>query len=220
MEIKSSTSFRAPVRLVANNGNPVTGVAYTDPFVFIQKQGGAVVVKTLSNSDWFELSVANMPGVYDLLLSSADTDTAGFLKYYISHTYATYLGVLEIVDRVESETYAQAAAAASNASTAATNASNASTYALQASTNASAANINAALAATRAQTIITTLGTPTSGSIAADIKDTRDNVGSGGGGTAAADVSPIVRILGTPIQTIANDLRQVGKIVQDIQSKV
>jgi hypothetical protein len=85
-----------------------------------------------------------MPGLYDLNLSVSDTDTIGYFKYYITKSGATpYIGLLEIVANVESDTYQQV-------------------------------------------------------------------IANGG----------ITKILGKPVSSIADDIKQVGKITQDIQKKV
>lgn len=108
----------------------------------------------------------------------------------------------------------------------ATNSANAANYSQAASTSAATAAINSTAAAIGTTNILNNqtaqnliLGTPKSGSLAADIHDTRDNV-SGGGGGGSTDISGITRVLGVPNKTISEDLRQVGKIVQDIQKKV
>lgn len=109
MQIKQSTSFRVPVRLVSTNTTAVsgaTGVVYTQPTVYIQKQAGSSALKALSNSDWFELDATNMPGIYDMLMSTSNTDTVGFLKYTVALSGSeTYIGILEIVANVVSDVY-------------------------------------------------------------------------------------------------------------------
>lgn len=110
----------------------------------------------------------------------------------------------------------------------ATNSSNAANYSQAASAAATTAATNSTTAAINTTTIIssqtamdTKLGTPKSGSMSADIKDIRDNISGGGGGSSGSvDLGPVMKILGTPNKTISDDLRQVGKIVQDIQKKV
>ena len=151
MQVKVSTEFRAPVRFTDTTGTNVSGKGYSDVTVYIQKQAGSAINKVVSSADWFEISSANMPGIYDLKLSTSDTDTIGFLKYYVSSTHVMpYVGLLEIVANIESDTYKKVDAI-SNGST---------------------------------------------------------------------DLSGIVRILGTPVRTIADDIIQIGKISQDIQKKV
>lgn len=107
MEIKQSTTFRTPVMLVhVETGDPVTGVAFTDPTVYIQKQDGTSVVKILTNLNWFEIDPVNMPGVYDILLTTNDTDTIGYLKYTVANVLSdTYFGLAEIVTNLESDTF-------------------------------------------------------------------------------------------------------------------
>lgn len=105
MQVKQSTSFRVPVRLVnAQTGAGSTGVTFSQPVVYIQKQAGSSALKSLGGLDWFELDATNMPGVYDLLLSTTDTNTVGFFKYAVAFAGAeTYFGVVEIVANLVSD---------------------------------------------------------------------------------------------------------------------
>ena len=107
MEVKKSTNFRVPVKLsLSSDGSEKTGVAFGSVTCHIQKQAGSSASKTVDGSNWFELDSTNFPGVYDLLLSSSDTDTVGFLKYSIAvATCKVYTGLIEIVANVESDTY-------------------------------------------------------------------------------------------------------------------
>lgn len=109
MEIKQNTAIRVPVRLVNSvTGAAMTGVAFGSVTAYLQKQGTAPAAKTMASADWFELDATNMPGVYDLLLSSTDTNTVGFLKYSVSVAGGDpYFGLLEIVANLEADTYAR-----------------------------------------------------------------------------------------------------------------
>jgi hypothetical protein len=109
MEIKNGTSFKVPVKVAdLLTGAGVTGIAYGTPIVRIQKQGGSVYTKTLAGSDWTEIDSSYMPGVYDLNLSSGDTDTNGFLKYAVDVSGSNiFVGVMEIVANVASDNYAR-----------------------------------------------------------------------------------------------------------------
>lgn len=107
-----------------------------------------------------------------------------------------------------------------NAASAASNSSAAASSAATAATQATSANSNTTTLITNVSAVNTKLGTPKSGSIAADIHDTRDNVSGGGGGGGSTDLGLVLKKIGTPSLTLADDLKQVGKIVQDIQKKV
>ena len=109
MEIKQSTQFRVPIRLVTSAGVAVTGALLADLTIYLMKQAGTPTVKL--DGTLFELDATNMPGHYDLLLSAANTDTVGFLRYTVAKSGATtYNGLVEIVANVESETYTVVAA--------------------------------------------------------------------------------------------------------------
>jgi len=105
MEVKQGTAFRVPVKLrSATDGSALTGKAYTAVTCYIQKQAGSSAVKTLAGTDWFEIDATNFPGVYDLLLSTTNTDTVGFIKYSVTVSGAVpYFGLLEIVANVTSD---------------------------------------------------------------------------------------------------------------------
>jgi hypothetical protein len=97
MEVKRGTAFRAPLRFLDTNGIPVTGQSFSGVTCYIQKQAGNSTQKVLTSGDWFEIDPVNFPGVYDLLLSPADTDTVGFLKYSViaagSNMYVGFVGI-------------------------------------------------------------------------------------------------------------------------------
>jgi hypothetical protein len=99
MELKQGVSFRVPVVLTdMSTGLGKTGVAYGDVVAYLQKQAGASASKVVGSGDWTEINSVHMPGIYDLLLSSGDTDTLGFLKYAITATGCdVYLGIIEVV---------------------------------------------------------------------------------------------------------------------------
>lgn len=107
MEIKNSIAFKVPVKIAdLLTGVGVGGIVYTTPTVKIQKQGGSSTTKTLAVTDWVEVDSTNMPGVYDLLLSTSDTNTTGFLKYAINVSGSNiFVGVMEVVDNFEADTY-------------------------------------------------------------------------------------------------------------------
>lgn len=111
MEVKQSTAFKVPVRLRYQvDGSGATGLAYTAVTVYIQKQGGSSTAKTLTGTDWVEIDPTNFPGVYDLNLSSTDTNTLGYLKFsVVAPTIAanTFFGLVEIVANLESDTFSR-----------------------------------------------------------------------------------------------------------------
>jgi hypothetical protein len=99
VEIKQGTSFKVPVKLRnATTGAGTTGKAYTDVTVYLQKQGGSSTTKTLTLAAQFvQVDATNFAGVYDLLLSTTDTNTPGFLKYSVACSGCeTYHGIVEI----------------------------------------------------------------------------------------------------------------------------
>jgi hypothetical protein len=94
MEIKQGSAFKVPVRMVlASDGSNVTGLTYADVSVYLQAQGGASTQKVLlTGSEFVEIDAANFPGAYDLLLSSGNTGTVGFLKYSVGSSLLLWLG--------------------------------------------------------------------------------------------------------------------------------
>lgn len=112
MEIAQSAAIRVPVCLADSaTGDGLAGVAYDDVTVYLQKQAAGAGAKSVTVDDWFEIDAVNMPGEYDLLLSAADTNTLGFLKYTVAASGAkNYNGLLEVgyhplttVDFIESQ---------------------------------------------------------------------------------------------------------------------
>jgi hypothetical protein len=82
-QVRQSIARRVSVTLFTESGEGLTGVTYDQPVVYIQKQNGSAALKTLQNTDWFEIDATHMPGEYDLLLSTTDTNTVGFLRYNV-----------------------------------------------------------------------------------------------------------------------------------------
>lgn len=149
MEIKQSTAFRAPVILDGTSGVAVTGKAFSAVTCYIQKQAGTSTVKNVTANDWWEIDATNGPGAYDLLLSTGDTDTLGYLKYFITVSGAVvYRGVVEIVANLEADTMARLGAPAG------------ASIAADIATRATAAALT---------TLTTTVGTPAGASVSADV---------------------------------------------------
>jgi hypothetical protein len=110
VEIKQSTAFKVPVRLVlSSTGAEAVGLTYSNVTVYLQAQGGTSTAKTLTGtSDFVEVDPGNFPGVYDLQLASGNTATVGFLKYAVSSPGCRpYFGLVEIVANIEADTYAR-----------------------------------------------------------------------------------------------------------------
>lgn len=108
MELKQSVATKVPVRLRAVvDGSALTGVTYSQVSVYIQKHGGASVLKALAPSEWTEVDAVGMPGEYDLSLSASDLDTLGFFKYYASYPGISmqYPGLIQVVANIESDTF-------------------------------------------------------------------------------------------------------------------
>lgn len=97
MEVKRGISFRAPFRFLDANGQPVLGKTFNNITCYLQKQGGPSIQKVLASGDLYEIDQVNFPGVYDLVLSTSDTDTVGFLKYSVIATgcnmYVGFVGI-------------------------------------------------------------------------------------------------------------------------------
>lgn len=159
MEIKNGVAFKVPVKIAdLLTGAGVTGVVFGTPVVRIQKQAGSAATKTLSSPDWVEVDSTNMPGVYDLLLSTSDTNTTGFLKYAVNVSGSnSFVGIMEVVDNFESDTYTRLGAPAG-----------ASLSADIVQVSSSLASGVAYLSGTEG-VILATIGHPSSGSIAADL---------------------------------------------------
>lgn len=97
MIVVQNAPFRVPVTLGDTTGNPKTGVAFGSITVYCQKQYGSAYQKTITVSDWYEISATGMPGVYDLQLSSSDLDTYGFFKYTVLVSGSPgFNGILEV----------------------------------------------------------------------------------------------------------------------------
>lgn len=119
---------------------------------------------------------------------------------------------------------ANAASAASNASSANNSAINAAAQATTAATNASAAGTQATNAYNESVLVYNRLGVPMSGTVSADISATYKAALSGGSSfsgsiTASVDLSPITRLLGTPITTVSKDIYEVAKMVNKLPKK-
>lgn len=101
MQIKKSVAFKVPVRMFDSiTGLGKTGLVFGGVTVYLQKQAGASTVKVLAGAGEFvEVDATNMPGVYDLLLSTSDTNTAGYLKFSVAAAGCeTFIGVEEVVE--------------------------------------------------------------------------------------------------------------------------
>jgi hypothetical protein len=96
MEIKLSSTLRVPVRLLDLTGTSVTGVTSASISATIINSSG-FYTKSLGPGDWFEIDSTYAPGLYDLTLSSSDTNNIGFLRYYVSQSVSNYAGLLEVV---------------------------------------------------------------------------------------------------------------------------
>lgn len=120
------------------------------------------------------------------------------------------------------------AQATAQAALAAGYAQSANTNAASAATNANSANTNAILAANRSLTIINTIGTPASGTVSADIAALAVMVANVSASTSASvdlqstnsRLDTLLKKVGTPVVTVSEDIRQIGKISLDIQKKV
>jgi hypothetical protein len=110
MEVKQNISIRVPVTLISNTtGLPITGITYSQITVYLQKQSSSAASKSMTVTDWYEISSVNMPGEYDLVLSTSDVDTLGFLKYYASSSGSqAYRGLIEVVANIASDIYSVA----------------------------------------------------------------------------------------------------------------
>lgn len=81
MNIDQSASVRIPFRLVDGSGAPVTGVVVTDILnsqaVFVKSDGTIATISLVLNTNFFEVSSANAPGLYHVLVPSTATGTLG-----------------------------------------------------------------------------------------------------------------------------------------------
>lgn len=98
-------------------------------------------------------------------------------------------------------------------------ANNAAIAASSADISAGSAATSANTAAARSLTIINTLGSPMSGTVSADISSTFKAVSAisatfSGTVSASVDFSPILGVLGRPVSTVSNDIRQVALLVK------
>lgn len=135
-------------------------------------------------------NIANLSGA----MSSSFSGTTARLT--------TMSATLSGVGATASATLLQATAANSNA--------------LQGASYANTAAGYAGIAATNTDTIGATLGTPASGTLAADIAGVAGAVVhvSGAVASASVDLSPITKKLGDPITTISRDILEVARLVK------
>ena len=107
LQLKQSTAFRIPIRLVSSvDFTGVTGV--TAPTVYIHKQEAvSTVSKSITNNvNWFEIDSTNFPGVYDLELSTDDTDTSGYIKVSVKSANSDwYIGLYPIIPHIPEDLY-------------------------------------------------------------------------------------------------------------------
>ena len=119
---------------------------------------------------------------------------------------------------------ADVAAVFTQASQANTNAAGASSNAISAATSANSANIAAQGAATAAQAsyneslaIHGLIGTPMSGTISADISSSYSatlNISASISGSGQVDLTPVMKVIGTPISTVSRDIYEVARLVK------
>lgn len=114
--IKQNTAARIPVRLrnVATGG-PLAGVTFGQVTATVEKADGTMVsVTPASGADWIEPSTGAFAnsGNYDLLIGSGVTSVVGFLRTTVTASGAlqTETFMNEVVAKLESDTYAVAAA--------------------------------------------------------------------------------------------------------------
>ncbi len=183
MEIKQSSSFWAPVRLVNGDGTALTGVAFTAVAAAVQKQASAAVIKPLVSSSWTEINSTLMPGAYDILLSASDTDTVGFLKYYVAAQGGSYMGLLEVEAHSGDDTFSLVQV------------------------------VSGSVSSSLSQTL-TVIGTPVSGTVSADISATLHAVSSFSGAGGPVDLGPVLKVLGHPVKTLAQDIKETARLVK------
>lgn len=98
MQIKQGSTAMIPVRLVSKaDGSGLANVARGSVTLFISKNGGAPASRVLAADEWYEPSAANMPGIYWLKVTGADTDVPGFLVFSVTTVNAmTFAGLVEV----------------------------------------------------------------------------------------------------------------------------
>lgn len=113
MELKQGVEYRIPVRIMTQGYNDgVTGMNISSPattptiYYWIHNssdtnQNGAITL--VNGTNWFEISAANMPGVYDLKITPS---SLGFLTIGVSQTPYTDMNfyVFKVVPCTQSET--------------------------------------------------------------------------------------------------------------------
>jgi hypothetical protein len=65
--------------ILASGGEPVTGLDHTDVVSFLSKNGSPAASFSLTAGNFTELSAANLPGLYHVNFTSAQTDSVGEL---------------------------------------------------------------------------------------------------------------------------------------------
>lgn len=90
--------------ILSATGAPVTGLTFADVTAYASKNGAAPTVFALNGVNFTEISAANMPGVYSVIVPNTLTDTLGELVLHFSGgSFDTYLLRAYIYDAVFNE---------------------------------------------------------------------------------------------------------------------
>lgn len=104
MEILTKTATKIPVRLLDSVGDPLSNVEFSDVTVFLYFHSSRTSLeKTLGETDWFEASPSNFPGLYTLSLTNSDVGSPGFVSFSIKSSLSKItILTLEAVSKGES----------------------------------------------------------------------------------------------------------------------
>jgi hypothetical protein len=112
--------------------------------------------------------------------------------------------------------YTQASQANTNAASANSNATAAATNANNANNSATAAGVAAQASYNEALATHVLLGTPMSGSVSADISSSYNAILNISASVSAStvDLTPVLKVLGSPISTVSRDIYEVARLVK------
>jgi len=84
-EVLLATGATITVTLISiATSGPKTGIVAGDITLYLRKDGGAPVQKTITVSNFREVDATNLPGVYEIDFTSSDFDTRGELVFVIA----------------------------------------------------------------------------------------------------------------------------------------
>lgn len=211
LEFKTSTNLLVPVVLTnATSGLAHTGVAFGSVSVTVVKSDGSTVSYTPTVGQWTEITTGAYSGggYYNLTIPAADANLAGILQYAVAVTGDDlHFGVVNIVDELESDTFARIGAPVGASISADLQADTttlagditSSTTSIKGASNKDLTQVDTDVgtAVTDITAVNTKLGTPAGASVSADIAAVKSDT--------AATLTSVARILGLSYDNVNED---------------